>query len=181
MKIDATKVDAKLADAARIAADGGNPDDGWWKHCKRVLRVSTFFTAETTRWRLGIVLLTTSRIDKVQTALFGKAKQKCTLSDMVDPRASCVAKAQSSMYQLLAEWSDQRSAWTILNWLAAPGWTTDQSVMIAARKNVIALGCGLFRRPEVRLVQFPYKLQHIISPNVNDVQRLQVAQEFVDA
>ena len=69
----------------------------------------------------------------------------------MDPKGSLIVKASVGLLRLLQTWGDNDSPWNIVWWMGfLPAWKQDEGVRLFARKLIVQLSSGLFRRLEVR-------------------------------
>lgn len=173
MRINETEIEEGLQAAAR----DGSETDRWHRHCSRVLRVSRYWSDAERSWQACVVLLTVVPVDQMCYAIMGRERSPANLSDMVDPTGSLVARTQQLMLRLLRTWRGN-VVWELLGRLGAADWSHTTEIRQFARKQLVQLCCGVFRRLVVRLSGFPYRLQWLISPATDDEAKLQMATEF---
>ena len=105
----------RKAHAAQLAGeDRGEGELFWASHCKRVLRMSIFFRWPECSWKMGVVLIAASLIDRLHWAVIGcAARPKLQLHDLVDVQDSEIAKTMCGFWRLVSLWS-LRSNWQLL-------------------------------------------------------------------
>lgn len=179
MRLDEAHVQARLAEVAASVAAGGQ-DDGWAKHCARVLRVAKFWGQAEHKWKAGIVLIALAPVDRLTYLIMGTGQGPAKLNDMVDPEKSIVGRASQQILRLLSVWSDNEdnTTWTLLGELGFADWEVNSCMRQFARKQCVQLSCGIFRRLVVRLAGFPYRLQWLSSSAVSDEVKETLADEF---
>lgn len=178
MAINAPDVERNLQRAAQERAEGREVNDGWHKHCARVLRVARFWADTEKSWRSGVVLVSVCTIDILAKHVLGHNHTPANLSDLVDPSTSQVARTTNQCLDLLAWAAD--GPFALLRFLGAPTWRTDAAVRQCARRQLIGLSCGIYRRLTLRYQDFPYKLQWLISPGVPNEDKEGMLQDFFD-
>jgi hypothetical protein len=177
MKLDEGEVTNRLLAMAAAVAQGGQEQDHWAKHCARVFRVAKFWAVRDHSWQSGIALLVCATTDKLTTQIFGKDHSMASLSDMVDPKTSIVAHTCARLHSLLLRWgSDTR--WALLQYLTHLAWKDQQDIKRFARRQVIVMQCGLYKRMLSRCREFPYRLQWLISDHVSDETKTATADAF---
>lgn len=182
LRIDDASVAAAEEDVARARAQaaGGEVDDSRAKRLSRVLRVSKFWSPKGVSWQTAVVLVCTVTIDRLAQRILGHSHQAVTLSDLVDPGRSVVATTASQCLSLLQSWI-AGGPWSLLQYMEAGAWRADAAVRAFTRRLIVALSCSLFHRLTLRLSQFPYRLQWILSPAVTGAERDAVCNNFIGA
>lgn len=175
--IDEGSVHRDLEASARLAAQGLEAEDGHTKHCARILRVARFWESPERPWQAAIVLICTSVIDKLSQKLLGKDHKKVTLTDLVDPGRSLVAQTASQYVELLRNFAGD-SPWRLIGFVGPEGWHDEARIRKFARRQILSLSCGLFRRLTLRFREFPYRLQFFCSGAATQADRQTVCDEF---
>ena len=161
LKLDEASLDVALAKARAIEDKGGDPgvQQAWARHGKRILRISSYFGQANQSVAIGCLLIAITVVDNLHHGIIGHArKNRATLTSMAHPFRSIVGSALQKVLTLLEHWAmEDACPWHLLEWL---GWaTSDQAkVRLLARRTLIRLSCGLFRRLELRFAGWPYKL-----------------------
>ena len=183
MHLTEAQVDDALrkAHAAQLAGeDRGEGELFWASHCKRVLRMSIFFRRPECSWKMGVVLIAASLIDRLHWAVLGcAARPKLQLHDLVDVQDSEIAKTMCGFWRLVSLWS-LRSNWQLLKHLGRDN-ICDESCMDFARALVVRMSAGAFLTVEMRLANWPYRLWLLASPNVSREEREVVIDEFLSS
>jgi hypothetical protein len=100
---------------------------------------------------------------------------------MVDPRDSVVAKSLHSVLIHLEDWRfEEGCPWVLLRWLGVDG-ADPIEVQTFARRLLVRLSCGVFRRCEVRLSALQYKLQWLLSDNTTEADKRHLCKMLVEA
>ena len=88
-------------------------------HSKRVLRLGCLFRVPSRSLQCGVVLTTTSLIDRLHWEIIGtEGKQKASLIDLIRPHGSPIVNTQAAFVRLLSDWSSQ--GWPLLHWFGFP-------------------------------------------------------------
>ena len=175
--------DEKLQQAKQKLAEailrGEEAENHWLQNATRVMKVSKFFQDGARRWQMGVLLIAGSVVERLHWCLLGKADlfRKATLSDLVDPRCSVLARSSSDLRVLLQEWT-VGGRWRLLSFLGlqSPESRQAQDVMVFARSLLFQIASGLFHRLELKHSGWPYMLQVLISPSASAADRLLVAE-----
>ena len=155
---------AKASAAQAAAEQAGEGEVHWAGHCKRVLRLSTFFRDSGRRWQMGVVLLAASIVDRLHWAVLGSADRgRLQLRDLVDSADSAIGKIMHEHYSLLDGWGLDHEPWNLLKYLGR-GDLRSAEVMDFASSLIARQGAGMFLCAEQRLSTWPYRLWLMVSP-----------------
>ena len=141
--------------AAELAGESrGEGEQHAIAHSKRVLRLGCFFRAPSRSLQCGVVLITTSLIERLHWDIIGtEGKPKASLVDLIRPHGSPIVHTQAAFVRLLSDWSPQ--GWPLLHWLGFPASSRDKQMMGFARSVVARLSAGVFLCAEMRFACYP--------------------------
>ena len=121
MKLNEAELDKMLKESSESERAGGEAGERvpWAKHGKRVMKMSKFFSDEAITWKAATVLIATSVADRLHFSLLGHARgSRATLTKMVDPFESVVARALATCALYMSQWRlSQGSPWLLLTWV----------------------------------------------------------------
>ena len=172
----------ELADRIRRGEEV-NASDQRATSSARVLKVSAYFQNPSISWQLGVIFIVASLIEQLHWKVIGtpaKGLKKLKLSELVDPVSSEIAAVGQKMFHLLSLWTLERGDWALLSWLGARV-APVKKVMVFARSTLVALAAAYFVRTEMRFSTWPYRLQHLLSPNLSVAQKGITIQAFLQA
>ena len=127
---------------------------------------------------MGIVLIAASQVDKLHWEILGyQGKPKLSLTGLVDPATSRIAHCLGKLVGLLQNWRACSPQWQLLQWLGLTS-LEDAEAMYFARMQLVGISAGVFLHAERRFAEFPYRLQHIVSPSVTEEEKMAVLRDF---
>lgn len=183
MSITEQKVTRLLEEVAEKIKQGLEASDHYARECARVLKVAGYFRDEHITWKLGVIFIGASTLQRLHWKIIGvpsRGLPKLTLSGLVDPKTGQIAIVAEELLTLLEEWSLDRTEWRLLDWLGARR-VAQGEAMTFARSTILQLASAYFVKAELRLSSWPYRLQHVISPNVTEADRNATIDSFLEA
>ena len=184
LRVDERAVEDAMAKFSELEKKGGASEgaSAWAKHGKRVMRISKFFAQEGQSWQLGCLTVTTCMLDHFHHAIIGHGGgTRANLSTMVDPRKTIIGSTLQMCLEHLKSWTfEAGSPWCLLKWLSAPS-LSHAPLQDFARRLLVQVSCGVFRRFEVRFSSLCYKVQWLISDGATDADRDHLANLLWDA
>lgn len=97
----------------------------------------------------------------------------------MDPSRSLVAQTAAQYVDLMRNFSGAGSSqWCLLGYVGAEGWHGKPHIRRFARRQVLSLNCGLFRRLTMRFREFPYRLQFFCNGAATQADRQEACDKF---
>ena len=182
LTVSEADMDAALTKAQRRELETGeSPNMSWAKDGKRLLKVARYMASPGRSWQLGCILLTASICDALHYGITGTKRGRANLHTMVDPADSIVGKALQNACEMCSDFRfEGDSPWATLASLGAPP-ASSVELRLFARKLLLTISCGIFRRLEVKFSSGVYRLYWMISPNTSDADRGYLANELLTA
>lgn len=173
-----------------VASVGAGDSDMQIKHTVRKQKVLEFLSRQQTPWELVAMFSTVGSLDKLvyflmrggeqqarKPGTLAKAEQPIPMRELLGEVRLC----RSELLKVLQDFDEPGS--NLRTMLAGVGCSESEANSEACKKFFrrlcLQMSSGVFRRFELRLAAFPYKLWILADREASEIERQQVADEFL--
>lgn len=148
------------------------------KNRLRLLRIVRELCSDDALLVLASMVVCGLPVETLQYALFGFEKHRASLSDLIDPEESLIAKCQQELLLLALDFAPDSptSAWRLLHCFALECQTTTRRLL--CRKQLLQISAGLLDVFELKMAGPPYNLTWCAHDKVDKRTKREIVDDF---
>jgi hypothetical protein len=158
---------------------GSREEDRAATTAKRCKKLTSWFTAPSTYYRLPIAEATEAILDDFQYEFFGRDRSSIAAETLLNPASSPIRSVLSSIWACVTSWPPAADGpWSVLFLV---GWRdfTSQDVLRCARSHALGIMAMLNQKYDRRFSDLPWLLARLADPTTPEAEKVIIAQLLV--